>query len=248
MITRTFDSAFLNTIANDPDVRPYVGTGVGPLDLTALISNPANVTLETEHGGWVLINLMPGVYELHTLFAVAGRGAGYFAAAQEALRYIFTQTDALEILTRCPDDNPGARMAAVKVGFRERFRREGVWQSGDGETCGVSYQALTLDDWMKRDDEIAYVGHDFHVQLENAKLSRGSDLPDHPEDEAHDRAVGAVFLMVKNGFMQKGLAVYNRWALFAGYVPVHALSPTIVDIADAILEVVDGEMRVLGVR
>lgn len=248
MITRATDAAFLNKVANSPEVRPYVGPGDNELDLTSLIANPANIALETESGGWVLINLMSGVYELHTLFLPSGRGAGYFAAAHEALRWMFTRTDCLEILTRCPHDNPAARMAAVKVGFREWFHRDAVWQSGLGEPCGVSYQALTLDGWIARDDEIAYVGHDFHVQLENAKLAHGSDLPDHPEDEAHDRVVGAAFLMARHGLMGKAVAVYNRWATFAGYVPIKALSETIVDVQDAILEVVNGEMRVLGVR
>lgn len=248
MISRTFDATFLNECANNPEVRPYVGPGTDALDLTALISNPMNFTLVTEGGGWVLINLMPGVYELHTLFLPSGRGAGYFAAASEALRWMFTHTDCLEILTRCPDDNPGARMAAVKVGFRERFRRDGVWQSGLGEACGVSYQAFTLDDWLKRDPEIANVGHDFHVRLEAEKALRGSELPDHPEDEAHDRAVGAAYLMAQHGQIGKAVGMYNRWAMFAGYAPIQMLSATILDIADAILEVNDGEMRVLGVR
>jgi hypothetical protein len=248
MITRTMDATFLNEVANHPEVRPFVGPGSEPLDLMALLSDPENVALQAEHGGWLLICLSPGVYELHTVFLPAGRGAEYFAAAHEALRWMFTRTDCLEILTRCPDDNPAARMAAVKVGFRERFRREDVWQSGLGEACGASYQALTVDDWMKRDPAIAYVGHDFHVTLENEKLVRSAESPVHPEDEAHDRAVGACFLMAQHGQMNKAVGVYNRWARFAGYAQITMLSPTILDIADALLEVIDGEMKVLGVR
>lgn len=224
MITRTFDAAFLNTVANNPDVRPYVGSGVGPLDLTALISNPANVTLETEHGGWVLINLMPGTYELHTLFLPAGRGAGYFAAAHEALRYVFTQTDALEILTRCPDDNPGARMAAVKVGFRERFRREGVWQSGNGEACGVSYQALTADDWFKRD-----------TLIEDAGRYVIGEIGGMEEDALLARLIGSAVMMARGGHAAKAVGFFNRAAAFAGYGSIVALREDLFDIGGTLV-------------
>lgn len=244
MITRTLDGTFLTSVANHPDVRPYIGPGDEALDLTQIISNPSNIALEAEGGGWVLVNLLPGVYELHTLFLPEARGKAYFRAAREALRWLFTTTDCLEVLTRCPDDNPGARMAASMVGFRERFRRDGAWAEG----VGVSYQALTFDDWVSRDPQVAHEGHDFHVLLENEKALRGSELPDHPEDEAHDRMVGAALLMAKAGKTGKAVGLFNRWACFAGYAPIQMLSPTIADIADAILEVKDGQLRVLGVR
>lgn len=226
VITRTHDPAYLTEVANHPEVRPYVGPGVEPLDLTGLISNPANVALEAEGGGWVLINLMPGVYELHTLFKVEGRGAGYFAAASEALRWMFTHTDCLEILTRCPDDNPAARMAAVKVGFRERFRRDGVWQSGLGEACGVSYQAFTLDGWFQRDDAIEAEGR--HVMGEIGGL---------PEDPIYARLLGAAVLMARHGQTGKAVGMFNRTAAFAGYDPIVALRADLLDVQSALVHV-----------
>ncbi len=243
MISRTFDATFLNSVANHPDVRPFIG-GEGELDLAPLIEDRANVALVTEHGGWLLQQLLPGVYELHTVFLSEGRGEFYFSAAREALRFMFTQTDCLEILTKCPDDNPGARMAAVKVGFRERFHRDGAW----AENVGVSFQALSIHDWIRRDDEIPIVGHEFHEALGLAKIAHGSDLPTHADDEAHDRAVGASFLMARHGFMSKAIGVYNMWAIFAGYAQIHALSETIVDVQDGLVELVNGEMVILGVR
>lgn len=234
MIRRTSDAEFLNLIANSPDVRPYVGPGIDPVDLTALIGNSANFAIEAEHGGWVLINLMPGVYELHTMFLTEGRGEGYFAAAREALRYMFTETNCLEILTRCPDDNPAARMAAVKVGFRERFRREGVWRAGTADACGVSFQAFTLDDWQKRDDVIEREGASFWLAVEGTEL--GLEGP-RDGDALLNRLVGSVLLMMRHGQTAKAVAVFNRAAAFAGYTAIVALREDLFDIGGVIVHV-----------
>lgn len=248
MITRTMDATFLNEVANNPEVRPFLGGGLEPLDLTAKVQDPNNIALLGDDGGWLLQGMMPGVYELHTLFLPAGRGRAYFARAKEALRYVFTATDALEILTKCPDDNAGARMAASLVGFRERFRREGVWNVGQPDECGVSFQALTMDDWLARDPEIARAGEAFHEALEVAKREAGSENLPHPHDEAHDRVVGAAFLMAQAGFVEKAVGIYGRWARFAGYAPIMALAPNVLDVRDAIVELKDHRMEVLLVR
>lgn len=243
MITRTMDARRLNQIANHPDVRPYIG-GEGPIDLTPIAQNPANVLIEAEHGGWVLQPILAGVYEIHTLFLKEGRGSAFFKAAREMLRWMFTRTDALEIVTKVPDDNPGAAMAALKVGFRERFHRDNAWAPG----IGVSYQALTLDGWIARDGVIAKEGHAFHEALESAKKAAGSELPDHPEDAAHERVVGAAVLMARAGLAQKAVGVYGRWATFAGYATIEIVGPNLIDVRDAIVDVSGPEMAVLLVR
>lgn len=243
MIQRTMDATFLNEVSNHPEVRPWLG-GDGVLDLGALADNPDNVLLETDGGGWVLHPLLPGVYELHTMFLPEGRGRSYFAAAREALRWMFSATDALEIVTKCPDDNGPARMAASIAGFRERFHRDDAWKPG----VGVSYQVFSIDDWFVRDKECLAAGRAFHDTLEAAKTAAGSTLPTHPDDEAHDRAVGAAVLMIRGGNMSKAVAFYNRWAIFAGYATIEALSPSLVDVRDAIVEVRGDAMGVLKCR
>lgn len=231
-IRRTMDAAYLNSIANHPDVRPYIG-GAGQADLGPILASAANYALVTEGGGWLLQPLMAGTYELHTLVAPEGRGKPFFAAAREGLRWMFTRTDALEILTRCPDDNPGARMAATIMGFRERFHRDNAWAPG----VGVSYQAFTLDDWMARDRTIEKVGREFSEVL---GLNH--------EDQTYDRMMGAAILMVKAAQTAKAVAVFNRIAVFAGYVPMQAYGPATIGTGDAVLEIVDGAISVLMVR
>lgn len=244
MIKRTMNATFLNEVANHPEVRPFLGAPENPiLDLSPLVEDPRCICLEVPgEGGWVLQPIMSGVYELHTLFLPEARGKAYFKNAKEAVRRIFTETDCLEIVTKCPDDNGGARMAARIMGFRERFRREDAWAPG----VGVSYQVFSLDDWFIRDEACRKAGHEFHEALEAAKIAAGSTLPVHAEDVAHDHAVGAACLMIKAGQVAKGVAFYCRWAIFAGYATIVQISETLIDVQDAIIEVRDGHMEVLS--
>lgn len=243
MIKRTMSATFLNEVANHPEVRPFLGAPENPvLDLSPLVENPRCVCLEVPGaGGWVLQPILPAVYELHTLFLPEARGRSYFKLARDAMRMVFAETDCLEIVTKCPDDNGGARMAASIMGFRERFRREDAWAPG----VGISYQVFSVDDWFIRDAACAEAGHAFHEALEAAKTASGSALPVHPDDGAHDRAVGACCLMIKGGQASKGVAFYNRWSIFAGYATIGQISETLFDVQDAIVEVRGGQMEVL---
>ena len=245
MIRRTMDATFLNSVANHPDTRPWLGGAPEmAVDLTLLAQNPDNVFLEALGGGWWLQKLEPGTYELHSLFMPEGRGKSFFTGMKELFRYMFTRTDAVEILTKCPDNNGGARAAAGIVGFKERFRREDAWSPG----VGISYRAFTVDDWMVRDKVALEAGRAFHAALEWAKSNAGSAIPSHPDDEANDRAAGAAWLMIDAGQTAKGVAIYNRWAVFAGYATILGVGPGIVDIRDAIVQVEGGETKVLLCR
>lgn len=243
MIHRTMSTSFLNEVANHPEVRPYLGGVENPvLDLSPLVEDPRCICLEVPGaGGWILQPVLPGVYELHTLFLPEARGRSYFEQAREAIRRVFSETDCLEIVTKCPDDNGGARLAAQLIGFRERFRREDAWAPG----VGISYRTFSLDDWFVRDTECKKAGEAFHDALEGAKIAAGSTLPIHPEDVAHDQAVGAACLMIGAGQVAKGVAFYNRWAILAGYATITQISDTLIDVRDAIIEVRGGKMEVL---
>lgn len=234
MIHRSTDAAFFNAVANHESVRPFLGGEPGPLDLAPVVENPAVIALRAKHGGWIYSPLISGAYELHTLCLPEGRGRQQIAGAKEGFRWMFVETDCLEILTKCPDDNGPARWASSYCGFRERFHRPEAWGPG----VGVSYRAFTVDDWMARDAECLVQGQAFHARLEAAKA--GSDSPAHPDDPAHDRAVGAALLMARAGHTHKGVGIYNRWAAFAGYAQIEALSPSVIDIRDALIELRPG--------
>lgn len=250
MIRRTLAAAFLNGVANDPDVRPRLG-GEGPIELGAVIGDPANIALETAHGGWVLVRHEPGTYELHTLFRPEGRGRGYFAAAGQALDFVFAASDAREIVTRVPACNPAAAFAAARCGFVERFARRRAWRGEDGRLEPVSYQALDIDGWARRSAAALEAGRRFHDELEAAKADAGCARPAHEPDEAHDRAAGATALMAIAGQARKAVWFYNRWARLAGYETIALLAeaPAVFDVGDAIVQARgDGRMEVLKCR
>ncbi len=87
MIERTYDAAFINRVANDPQVRPALG-GEGELDLSEVIARPEHWFLMGPHGGFVLSWSAPGVREVHTMILPEGRGKLARQAAAETIEYV----------------------------------------------------------------------------------------------------------------------------------------------------------------
>jgi len=239
----------MNRVVNDPSVRPWVGGGDVELDVTPWTSNPANIVLVNEHGGFCGIKHDAGIYELHTNILPEGRGLKAVHAAREACQYLFTKTDAQEIITKVPTFNKAADRFARTFGYTERFRRTDAAVGPDGP-CDVTYFAYTIDQWAAADDLLPVYGKWFHDELEKAKIAAGSSLPIHDDDDAHDRAVGAAIAMIRAGNASKGIWFYNRWARFAGYATIYLLSlnPVVIDVQDAIVEISSDDMEVLSCR
>lgn len=221
---RTLDGRFLTEVANHPEVRPHL-KGSGELDLMTLISDPANIALQFEGGGWFLQNMGGCVYEVHSMFLPEVRGAKVKKNLVEALRYVFIETDCVKIVTRLPKGNVAARALAKITGFRPWF------------VSGDEFVQLSIEDWIHSSYECAEAGQQFHHRLEAIKESHGSTLDIHEDDAAHDRAVGAAYLMSNCGNAAKGVWHYNQWARLAGYAPAQILSlaPLMIDMGDAIL-------------
>ena len=87
---RTLNAAFLNAVANHPDVRPWLG-GEGELDLSPLVSDDRNISLINGFGGFVFRNAdgFGFVRELHSMFLPDGWGRAVADAAREAVEYVF---------------------------------------------------------------------------------------------------------------------------------------------------------------
>lgn len=232
MIRRTLDPAFLNEVANHPEVRPWL-QGDGPIDLGPIVASPANIAIQAEHGGWVLQCLSPGVYEVHSMFLPEGRGANVKRALAEALDYVFSATDCLKLVTRLPEGNVPATALGRIAGFRPWF--------GDRHR-------IEVEDWAQSSAACREAGEWFHERLEAAKEARGSALEVHDDDPSHDHAVGAAVLMCRAGNAAKAVWHYNAWAAAAGYAPVTlvSLNPMVIDVVDAVLE--GPEMEVLLCR
>jgi hypothetical protein len=236
-LERQADAHLANRIVNDPSIYPWVkGYAIGRLDLTAAIANKANVALFGEHGGMVFHHLMSGIYEAHTSVVEAGRGEWALRMARAALHWMFTRTDAVEIMTRAPRGNLGALTIARAVGATREFVNKHGWVV-DGDPVPTAIYGLRIQDWTRTAPGLTERGAWFHRRLEDElrKLKKTEDV--HEDDETHDRYVGMACEMMLAGQPMKGQIFYNRWALMAGYRPIQVMSasPLTVDIRSAMI-------------
>lgn len=250
MIQREFDATRLNAVVNHPAVHPWVSLpGQGELDLTPAASDPRNVLLMTEGGGLLFVQHEPGVYEVHTQFVPEVRGRAALKATREAVHWMFTRTDCMEILTKVPQGNVAAEALTRALGGVLDFERKDAWQTPLG-LRSVKYYGLRYADWVKSAGGLVERGHWFHDQLESEKVRMGSHAVVHDDDPAHDRHVGAAVEMILRGQVAKAIVLYNRWARFAGYVELQVVSvaPLIIDIQEALIQVSDGNFEVIQCR
>lgn len=237
IIKRTFDADQVNAVINHPDVYPWVSPVEGqPLNSGPLLANRANVALFGDFGGAIFIAHQPGFYEIHTQVLPRGRGPWALNAIRDAFAWMFTHTDAMEIVTRVPKGNLAARAMAKAVHGVYEFTNPIGW-SFKGHTIPADIFAWSIRDWMRTASGLIEAGRAFHTQLE-AEYSRvGYTHAAHPDNDIHDRYVGAAVEMVASGQCGKAVALYNRWAVTADYQQIRLLSvdPPMVDIGESIL-------------
>jgi hypothetical protein len=173
------------------------------------------------------------------------------AVSLAAYRWMFTHTDCMTLLTRVPAFNKAAAWFCAVVGATKEFERKAVWPTKDGKV-DMSFWALRYDDWVRKTPELIESGKAFHVKLDSEFARHGVERNDaHEDDEAHDRYVGVCAETVYGGEPDKAIILYNRWANFAGYKMISkvARNPLILDIGDAVLQVLDGNtFKVLKAR
>ena len=250
LVTRHFTADSLNVVANHPSVYDWVrGQHSGYLDLTSITANPNNYVLMGEYGGVVFTQHQPGLYEAHTQVLPAGRGEWTVRMVEDALHYMFTRTDAVEIVTRVPKGNFAARALVKAIHGSLEFRMEKGWVIRD-EVVFADVYALRIQDWTKHAKRLVAKGQLFHERLEVEYKRLGRDEPSHPEDLVHDRYVGLAAEMLGNGQAIKGVIFYNRWASIAGYVPIRIVTehPLVIDIQDALIMVRDDSFWVMNIK
>lgn len=248
-LVRIFDPDVLNVLVNDPDVRPWVAPGAEPLNLGFAVGDWRNVVLVNAVPatmGILAHAQEPGIYEIHTQAKPGSRGAPLVGFVHEVLHWLFTRTDALELQTKVPEGNKGALGLVRAIHGRKRFDRPDAWLAPSGVAVGVGYYSLQWWDWLGTSPLIAARGEWFHDKLHNLMALKGI-IADHPDDPAHDRAVGATVDMILAGQLDKGVSLYNRWARFAGYPGVTILShaPVVLDVHKVIVLVRDGDFEVI---
>jgi hypothetical protein len=238
-VDRHTDAKRLDEIANDPAIYPWIqGPHRGPFRLHRLAADPNNVVLIGRHGAVWFQRHQPALYEQHTMVLPEGRGPWARHAMWAAFHWMFTRTDALEIVTKVPVDNLAALTAARMLGYELEFTLPDAWPTDRGRVAEniYSYSAWR---WVRSDKRLVEIGRWFHDMLahEYRRLGRAPEL--HPDNLDHDRYVGAAIEMMAGGQVQKGYAFYNRWAAIAGApkIRVLELNPLTIDIRDARLRV-----------
>jgi hypothetical protein len=126
-------------------------------------------------------------------------------------------------------------------GFRPTFHRPDFLMV-NGELVGATYHTMTYFDWVNRNTALKVVGEFFHDFIENS-----IGHPNHPDDPIHDQWAGATYMGIKASNTLKAVYQYNRWAAVSGYQQVQILNvdPPVINIGNVILEMFNGQMRVL---
>ena len=145
-ISRHTDAAHINAILNHPEVYPFVrGSVEGPLDLSPMIESDDVYALFGEHGGQVYHRLQPGLFVAHSQFTPPGRGEYALAVTRATLHWMFTHTEALEVMTLCPSGNPAAKALAKAIGGQFQWTNPTGWVM-DGKPVAAEIWALTLQE------------------------------------------------------------------------------------------------------
>lgn len=268
MIHRSFDASEINPIINDPHVFNSIKLPgmAADIDASPIVTNPANVLLMAEGGGIIFAQQPSGVYDartgeqqssgiydVHTAFLKPERnktgGPHIRNVCEQAYRWMFTHTDCMVLQTRIPAFNRAAIIFAPLVGWRFEFERKAVWPTDSGPV-DMSYFSMRYEEWVRRDQEFVESGRKFHQRLDE-EFARHHALHDnHPDDEAHDRYVGACVQTILAGQPEKAVVLYNRWAQFAGYglIAMVSRSPLLIDIGTALLMVENDNFKVIQCR
>lgn len=247
-IRRHLDASAINPILNHPDVRPWLTEAGqdGDLNLSRLVSDRRNFLLMCEGGGIFFHQLEPGIYEAHTQFLPSVRGSIALAVTNQAIRWMFTRTDCMELLSKVPANNIRADAWAKLSGGTLDFVRPDAWLAKTGRVA-IHFYALRYHDWVRQARGLGERGEWFHDRLNAEKQRLSQKSPSHADDPAHDRHVGAAVEMILGGQPEKGVILYNRWAKFAGYAPVSipSFDPLVIDIADCLVRVAGESFEVL---
>jgi hypothetical protein len=230
------DPGHVNRIVNHPEVHPWLAKDETPLDLASLLGSPDIYALFGQFGGQIYQRLQPGLFEAHSAFLPSGRGRWALAVTEATLRWMFTRTEAVEILTRCPAGNVRAKALAKAIGGRHAFTAPNGW-ARNGKPVVADIYSLTIQDWMVRAPGLVERGRWFHERLESEFERLGIAELAHADDETHDRYVGAAADMVLGGQPQKAVVFYNRIAVMMGWQPVaiKSVEPLALDIGSAIV-------------
>lgn len=248
-LRRELTAERINNTLNHPEVRPWVSDVPADrsIDVSRIVSNRDNVVLTGDHGGCIFVQLQPGVYEAHMHVLPQARGAWSSAFVNSLLRWMFTKTNAFDIVTRIPQGHVAARVSALGHGMRHEFVRP-AGALFRGKRADVNMHSIRVQDWVAIAPDLASSGSWFHEGLTEEARRIGLIEPPHEDDENHNRYVGACVQMALGGQLKKGINLYNRWALLSRQKTISFVSadPPTVKIDIGMVRIVDGRVEILS--
>ena len=246
IIERQYDARKIDGFLNHPEVYEAIaGPHVGPFSMQYLIDQNLGIILAGEFGGFVVYQTQPGTYGFHTAVVPEGRGRWAMRMFIDGLRWMFTRTDAVELMTHRPAGNLAALTALKRSGASHELTTRPLWPI-NGILVKMDVYAFRIQEWAKSVPGMTAVGRDFHETLE--RKTAGTGKFNHEDDDLHDRYVGIAIEMIRNGQTSKGVGFYNRWAAMAGYKPIviRSTNPLTIDIWDAIIEIWADDFEVVN--
>jgi hypothetical protein len=233
----------LNRVANHPEVAPWIrGSLEGELDFTPVVQDDRNYLLMSQHGGLLFTQMTPGIFEAHTSIVPEGRGEWALNMVRASLMWMFTRTDMMELVTRCPRGNLGAISLARAAGCQQAYVTPANWQLKSKMVPSTVF-TLTLQQWLIDAPGLIERGQWVEKRLGYAGLA----LTKTPDPEAY-RYMGLAFEMFQNAQVSKGLLFLKRWLPLAGHGEVELVSadPTTIGFRGAMIVVKNGDFYIAG--
>lgn len=236
-LMRQYTAESLNIVMNHPNVERWVrGPITGEIDMTSVVERPGSILLAGEHGCVLFAQLQPGLYDAHIVVLPTGRGAWAVEALRSALHWVFTRTDAVEVVARVPGGNLAAHTIVRCVHGQREFVIARAWPVG-GDLLPITVYSLSVQSWLRTAPGLVDRGRWLSRRIKKEYTREGVPPVSFIENRVQDRYAGAAVDMIQGGQPGKAVALYNRWATVAGGTPVRlvAISPPTIDLGQALL-------------
>lgn len=211
IVRRELSAERINAVLNHPDVRPDVAPPkAGVIDVSDGVANRNNILLMGEWGGCLFVKMMPGMYEVHTQVLGEGRGAWARDMTEACADWMFSRSDAFEIVTRIPKHHVGARALAMATGMRLEMRIPDatVWRE---KRQAIDIYGFRIQDWFSNaGQEFEDGGREFHAFMHKEAERLGITEPPHEDLPLHNKYLGIAVEMITHEQVHKAINCFNR--------------------------------------
>lgn len=216
------DVEFIESVINDPAVRPVMAPGDVPLAFTPTIEYA--LTYVSDHGVMFAENIGDNTFIALAAFKPSGRGLHAMIAMRESIRKALTETECRRLIGTIAMNPPNTKMlrAASILGFQPRG------MMGSRMVIEIEYPS-----WALSDVDCHMLGNEF---LDKNNIPReAEDMPG---------AIGAFLMTAHAGLVSKAVSEYELYATLSHTKPIVLADEANrfyiggMDITEAVLEVI----------